>query len=124
MLARVFNLLLGQWLIISAFVWPHEHPQLENTIVVGVLCSAIAFFAVIHPPVRRWNMLLAVWLIASTWAMPHHPGTIANNIVVALAMFGLALVRSAPPVERPLTLDERLRIIADAMARSRGHAEG
>ena len=116
MLARTLNLLLGQWLILSAFIWRHDHPQFTNTLLVGVLCTGVAFFAVSYPSARRWNMLLAAWLLVSTLLMPHQPLTAWNNALVAIAVFALALVHGREP-PRALTLDERLRVVADAMAR-------
>jgi hypothetical protein len=123
MLARTLNMLLGQWLVLSAFLWRHDHPQLTDTVVVGVLASAIAFLAVTYPSARRWNLLLSAWLLVATLSMPHQAVTAWNNVLVAVAMFALAIV-PGPERRRAVTLDERLRAVATAARSAELHGAG
>ncbi len=90
--ARVVNIVLGIWLFVSAFLWPHSYAQMNNTWIVGVLCVAFALIAMRVPEARYLNTLLAVWLFISVWALPRL--TIAtqwNNALVAIGILALSL---------------------------------
>ena len=94
---RIINVILGVWLFISAFVWPHSMSQMTNTWILGVLCVIFALVAMAVPWVRYLNTLLAIWLFISAWALPSvSPGTIWNNVLVAIAIFIVSLVPSVP----------------------------
>jgi hypothetical protein len=85
--------ILGAWLFISAFAWPHTMGQMTNTWIVGVLCVICALISMAVPWVRYLNTVLAVWLFISTWAFSDSsPGTIWNNVLVAVAIFVMSLV--------------------------------
>ncbi len=91
--ARGLNILLGIWLFISAFVWPHTVPQRTNTWIMGVLCVIFAAIALSVPAVRWLNTALAIWLFISVWALPHvNVGTQWNNALVAVAIFIISLI--------------------------------
>ena len=95
--ARVVNLVLGVWLFISAFAWPHAMVQSTNAWVVGVLCVVFAVAAMVLPWVRYLNTVLAIWLFISAWALPSGtPGTTWNNVLVAIAMFVVSLIPTEP----------------------------
>lgn len=102
--ARVVNLVLGVWLFISAFAWPHASAQSTNTWLMGVLCVIFAVGAMIVPWMRYLNTVLAIWLFISAWALPAGtPGTTWNNVLVSIAIFVVSLIpteptRTAPPV--------------------------
>jgi hypothetical protein len=99
---RIINVILGVWLFISAFVWPHTYSQMTNTWVCGVLCVIFALVAMAVPWVRYLNTLLAIWLFISAWALPSiSAGTIWNNVLVAIAIFIVSLVPSAPGATAP-----------------------
>jgi multisubunit Na+/H+ antiporter MnhB subunit len=90
--SSIINVILGAWLFISAFAWPHTTSQMSNTWIVGVLCVICALISVAVPWVRYLNTALAVWLFVTTWALPStSPGTVWNNILVAIAMFVVSL---------------------------------
>jgi hypothetical protein len=90
---RIVNVVLGAWLFISAFCWPHSRAQLTNTWILGVLCVVFALIAMAVPWVRYLNTLLALWLFISAWALPTvSAGTIWSNVLVAIAVFVLSLV--------------------------------
>jgi hypothetical protein len=85
--------ILGVWLFISAFIWPHTAAQMTNTWIVGVLCMICALVSMAVPWVRYLNTALAVYLFISTWALPDvSPGTIWNNVLVAIAVFVMSLI--------------------------------
>ena len=105
--ARVTNVILGIWLFISAFIWPHTTVQMTNTWILGVLCVLFALIAMAVPPVRFVNTALAVWLFISAWALPTaSTATTWNNVLVAIAIFLTSLVPSAPD-ERFMPRHER-----------------
>jgi hypothetical protein len=98
---RIINVVLGIWLFISAFIWPHSQAQLTNTWIVGVLCVLFALIALRVHEARYLNTALAVWLFISAFALPHvSVGTVWNNALVAIAIFFVSL---AAPAELPAT---------------------
>jgi hypothetical protein len=90
--ARIINIILGIWLFISAFLWPHVYAQMTNTWILGVLAVAFALIAMKVPEVRYLNTILAVWLFISVWALPTASvATMWNNALVAIAIFAVSL---------------------------------
>lgn len=94
--ARGLSLILGVWLFISAFIWPHTAAEQTNTWIVAILIFAAAAIAMAVPAVRYANTVLAIYLFISSWTMPHqNAGTLWNNLIVAVVVFLLSLVPSA-----------------------------
>ncbi len=94
---RIVNVIIGVWLFISAFVWPHTLAQKNNTWISAVICVAVALVGMGVPWMRYLNTLLAIWLFISAWALPSlTPGTIWNNVLCAIAIFIVSLVPSVP----------------------------
>jgi hypothetical protein len=99
---RLVNVIIGVWLFISAFIWPHTEAQMSNTWICGVLTVVFALVGMAVPWVRYLNTILAIWLFISAWAIPAaHPGTIWNNVLCAIAIFIVSLVPSAPVSTAP-----------------------
>jgi hypothetical protein len=95
MSARAVNVVLGIWLFISAFLWPHSQAQMTNTWILGVLCVVFALIAARIPSASYLNTALAVWLFISAFALPTAQiGTMWNNALVAVAIFIASLVES------------------------------
>jgi hypothetical protein len=85
---QVANIILGIWLVISAFIWPHNYAQMTNTWIVGALCVVFSVIALRVPEVQYLNTILAIWLFISVWALPTMESeTRWNNVIVAVAMF-------------------------------------
>jgi hypothetical protein len=104
--ARIVNIVLGIWLFVSAFLWPHTYAQMTNTWIVGVLAVAFALAAMRVPEVRYVNTLLAVWLFISVWALPTMSvATQWNNALVGIAIFFVSLAPGylAGPGSRPIS---------------------
>lgn len=103
---RSLNVILGIWLFISAFVWPHSQEQMTNTWILGVLAVVFAVFSINTPPIRYLNTFLALWLFISAFALPSprvSSGTVWNNVIVAILIFifSLAPGRGTPaPIGR------------------------
>ncbi len=91
--ARGINILLGIWLFISAFIWPHTAAERANTWIMGILCVLFALIATGVSTARWLNTALAVWLFISVWALPHdNAGTAWNNVIVAIVVFFVSLI--------------------------------
>ncbi len=100
--ARVVNMILGVWLFISAFLWPHSNAQMTNTWIVGVLAVAFSLIATRVAEVRFLNTVLAIWLFVSVWALPSMAaGTRWNNAIVAIVMFLVSLAPELTGTGRP-----------------------
>ncbi len=92
---RWINLLIGIWLFISAFVWPHTMGAQTNTWILGVLIVVAAFVAMFAPQARFINTVLAIWLFVATLVIGDRtPATMWNNCIVAIVVFALSLVPS------------------------------
>jgi SPW repeat len=101
---RILNVIIGAWLFISAFAWPHTEAQRTSTWIVGALCVFFALVATSMPWTRYLNTILAIWLFISAWALPAMSvGTMWNNAIVAIAIFVLSLVPGRPN-EHPSTI--------------------
>jgi hypothetical protein len=88
----MINVILGVWLFISAFLWPHTYEQLNNTWIVGVLCAACALVAMRYAEARYLNAVLGAWLFISVWVLPTTSRATAwNNALVGIAVFLVAL---------------------------------
>lgn len=93
--ARTANALLGLWLFISAFIWPHSVAQLTNTWILGVAIGITALIAYRVRYFRFVNTALSIWLFISAFALPTMMlGTAWNNAIVAVVTFVLSLVGS------------------------------
>lgn len=94
--ARGINIVLGVWLFISAFVWPHSAAARTNTWICGLLAVAFAVWALWAPAARWLNTALAIWLFISALSIFHVSGaTLWNNVIVAIFLFVFSLVPSA-----------------------------
>ena len=91
---RIASAILGAWLFISAFIWPHTTAQMTNTWICGLLAVFFAWVGAFAPQARFFNTVLAIWLFISAFALSsaHHGGTIWNNAVVAILLFVTSLL--------------------------------
>jgi hypothetical protein len=102
MSARVISVVLGVWLFVSAFAWPHSQASMMNTWITGALVAIFALISMRIPEVRYVNTALAVWLFISIWAVPDiSPRTTWNNAIVAVLILVASLVPERPrPAQR------------------------
>jgi hypothetical protein len=108
--ARAGNLLLSNWLVVSAIAWDVAgSPARINALVVGYLAFTISIAGIVIDGVRALNTLLALWLLASVWVFP---ATLAlmrwNTALMGAIMLTLSLV-SRRGVVRPPPLKTLLR---------------
>lgn len=113
MTARIVSVILGAWLFLSAFLWPHGSVQLTNTWVCGVLAVAFALIAMRLEEARFLNTALSIWLFISAFALPVlSAGTIWNNAIVAIGLFVASLAPNERRGERRLAYRRRTRLPA------------
>ena len=90
--SRVFNVILGIWLLLTPSFWPHTFTQSVNTAIVGLLATVVALIALDRPTVRFLNVCLGTWLVVSAFAMRHTTfGTQSNNVIVGVILTFVAL---------------------------------
>ena len=98
---RWWNIAVGVWLFLSAFIWVHSYAQFTNTWIVGLVCVVLAAVAMQVEQIRYLTAALAIWLFISSWVLPTQmAGTVWNNTLSAIAMFVIAL---APDPHTPRT---------------------
>jgi SPW repeat len=101
---RGANIVLGIWLFLSAFIWPHTESSGTNTWIIGLLIAIAGIITLYVPWVRWLNAVLAAWLFISTLVLPQlTAGTMWNNTIVAILVFLLSLVPGSlhPTTGRP-----------------------
>jgi hypothetical protein len=90
---RYANIVLGVWLVISTFIWPHSLAEQTNAWVVGILAATFAALAVERDELRYIDTALSVWLFASIWVLPSiRVATLWNSGVVAAGLFIFSLI--------------------------------
>jgi hypothetical protein len=89
----VFTILLGVWLIFSAFAWPNR-PPLEGCIIAAGLGFAIfGALSTRFAWARSTVVALAVFLfLALVLSKPANAFTFWNNALTALVVFVISLV--------------------------------
>ena len=92
--ARYLNLVLGAWLLVSAFTWPHSEAQFIATILVGAVLTIVAPFEVGSPLVRKINtaagaaLALAAVVLPRTTAVTLWHNVLLGFIIVSVSFFG------------------------------------
>ena len=90
---RVFVVLLGVWLIFSAFAWPHPPAHVTNTWMVGGGLVLFGALSTMYPWARAVTVALAVWLfLFAVIGGATDPWTFWNEALVALAVFILGML--------------------------------
>ena len=94
---RWVNLLIGLWLIVSAFAWPHTAGAQANTWILGALIAIASAWAVFMPGARFLNTIFAIWLFFATLVIYHaSSATVWNNLIAAVVVFVLSLIPNPP----------------------------
>jgi hypothetical protein len=89
---RIFNVLIGTWLFISAFMWQHAPLEAAFTMACGGLSVVFALATIYNGGFRYLNAGLAVVLFISSIVLSGWRGpTMWHNAVIAIALFVLAL---------------------------------
>lgn len=89
---RGLQVLIGVWLILSAFLWPHLRLQAMVVWAAGGLTVLIAAASIFVQPLRLLLGLVAIWLIIGTFIQPALIGTLVNNLFCAVAILALSFL--------------------------------
>ncbi|HVT09984.1 MAG TPA: hypothetical protein VHO67_21130 [Polyangia bacterium] len=101
MTTRIFNALLGMWLFVTAFMWPHGQAVGTLTVVCAVLTFLLAIASFYTMAARYANLVVAAALFIGTLALPTMTrATVWNNVIVAVAMLGASLLDRGPESTR------------------------
>lgn len=92
---RYANLLLGVWLFVSAFAWPHSRDACGAAWISGAMITINAFGAIWASPARVFNVLLGGMALVWQNAAAHdEPTARVNGIVVSALVVILSLIPS------------------------------
>ena len=90
---RIFTVLAGTWLFLSAFAWPHSSIQGVTALVCGALTAICALATIYAPRVRYLTALVALVLfVASIASSSRLDRTFWHNAVIAVAIFVAAVL--------------------------------
>jgi len=94
---RWINLLIGIWLIISAFAWQHGAGARASTWILGALIALASIWALFMPGARFLSTVFAIWLFFATLVVYHaSSATVWNNLLAAVVVFVLSLIPGPP----------------------------
>ena len=96
MAVRVLNVMLGFWMLASAFLWPQAAAQFHNEWLVGLLVMGLGLGTIFGLSRLRWvNFALGLWLFLSALALPHPTfGAFVNQLLVAVLVVVTSLYRT------------------------------
>ena len=101
MTTRILNALLGMWLFVTAFMWPHGQAVGTLTVVCAVLTFLLAIASFYTVAARYANLVVAATLFIGTLALPTITrATVWNNVIVAVAMLASSLLDRGPEAVR------------------------
>jgi len=96
--ASGINLLLGIWLVASAWIFLYDGSSAGawNSVAVGALVFVIGLtrvLSLVGPLLARVNVILGLWTIASPWVFGYEAAAPAmwNSVVVGIVVTLLAL---------------------------------
>lgn len=85
--AIIAQILMGAWLVVSAFWWPHSAEQFVIALMGGLLCGFFAVGAIGRPRRGSGSYLVAVLLLAGSVFLPALKNlTLINHVILALAI--------------------------------------
>jgi hypothetical protein len=93
MTPRIFNVLVGTWLFLSAFAWPHSTPQGVTALVCGAMTVLLSLATMYFSGVRYLTAVVALILfVTSLGTAERLDRTFWHNSIMAIAIFVAALV--------------------------------
>jgi len=100
--ARVINLVLAVWLVVSSLLFRLPQGLRRDGLVTGVLCVAFALASIAWKPVLKYALtVLSLWLFFSAFALGGtHAAAMWNLVLVGGVMFIVSLA----PVENEIPL--------------------
>ncbi|SRR6266496_162356 len=101
MTARIFNVLAGIWLFVSAFALPHGPGQLGYTAICGALTVLFAMLTTHYAWARYITISVGVLLFVLAFAAsPWGSATFWNNASVGVAVVIAAFMNGGPEAAR------------------------
>ena len=101
MSARILNVLLGTWLVISAFAWRHSPVQFWAALICGAVTIVLTLASFYTPGLRYLIAVFAVMLfVESITAAAGFRRTSWHDAIIAGAIFVAAMLDRAPARER------------------------
>jgi hypothetical protein len=88
MAGRLFNVVVGTWLIVSGFAWPHDLRMFKATIACGLLTIVLSIASIFaERPARYVTGVVSVILVfLSALRVSHHDPVFWNNVIVAFVI--------------------------------------
>jgi hypothetical protein len=83
---------LGGWLLISAFVWPHHGAELYSALISGSLALLCGVWLLRFPALQYASTALGAWLIFSALGLAHRPLTAWHDGLVGAAILALSSI--------------------------------
>lgn len=97
MTPSIFITMIGAWLLVSGFAWPHSRAELANLVAVAVLAPVFAWLSNARDWARYASAAAGVWLILTTlrFGTASHV-TIVHNLIMGASIFVASLAASSP----------------------------
>lgn len=115
-LARIANVVLGLWLFVSAFVWPHTYAEEANATLVGPFIALTSLAAwTVGPRVQLCyiNAALGAWLLMSIVGFPPRSlVTAVHDAIVGALVFVFALIPIPSSTPSAREAQQQLRLEA------------
>jgi hypothetical protein len=97
MTARIFNVLIGTWLFLSAFAWPHNSAQGFTALICGALTVLFTLATTYAAGARYLTALTAAVLFMAAVAFrTRWDATFWHNAIIAVAIFAAAVLDKGP----------------------------
>lgn len=84
--ARIIQIAIGAWLILSTFLWPHLRLQSMVAWSAGGLTILLSLGSAFVSPLRLLLGLVGFWLFIGTFMQQALIGTLVNNFLCAVAI--------------------------------------
>jgi hypothetical protein len=95
--ARIFNVLIGAWLFLSAFAWPHTSLARSAALICGGLTAVLSLGTIYVSGLRYLTAVVATALfVISMTSAERFDRTFWHNGVIAVVIFVAALVDRGP----------------------------
>jgi hypothetical protein len=103
--SSLVNVVLGLWIIISAFVLGLHAPKaIWNNVVTGLLVGALAVirWAMNQPGLSWMNLFLGIWLVISPFVLVLGTAAMWNNVLLGIIVAALALTNTYSRASTPI----------------------
>jgi hypothetical protein len=101
MTARIFNILMGMWLFVSAFVWPQGRGQVATTALCGVLTTLTAVLTSYDNRSRYLTEVIGALVVVLAFTVqPLGSATFWHNGIMGISIAVAAWTDREPLAER------------------------